>query len=146
MLAGRFLPRVGNPPPRWLKAAPARSHSAPPLRGGSLRRATPAPRSGRRRSSFSSDELPVRKVGYNRRAARLKASRYGCTANASHGCTANASHGCTASLSGERLRTDIMAKTATGTRETKAQILERAEREKVKFMRLQFTDILGTIK
>jgi glutamine synthetase len=30
--------------------------------------------------------------------------------------------------------------------ETKAQILERAEREKVKFMRLQFTDILGTIK
>ena len=31
-------------------------------------------------------------------------------------------------------------------RETKAQILERAEREKVKFLRLQFTDILGTIK
>src|SRR5581483_3210592 len=31
-------------------------------------------------------------------------------------------------------------------KETKAQILERAEREKVKFMRLQFTDILGTIK
>src|SRR5919204_3014347 len=30
--------------------------------------------------------------------------------------------------------------------EQKAQILERAEREKVKFMRLQFTDILGTIK
>jgi len=30
--------------------------------------------------------------------------------------------------------------------ETKAQILERAEREKVKFMRLQFTDILGIIK
>src|SRR6266404_4929456 len=30
--------------------------------------------------------------------------------------------------------------------ETKAQILERAEREKVKFLRLQFTDILGTIK
>jgi glutamine synthetase len=30
--------------------------------------------------------------------------------------------------------------------EAKAQILERAEREKVKFMRLQFTDILGTIK
>ena len=28
----------------------------------------------------------------------------------------------------------------------KAQILERTEREKVKFMRLQFTDILGTIK
>src|SRR5882762_3061877 len=31
-------------------------------------------------------------------------------------------------------------------RETKAQILERTEREKVKFLRLQFTDILGTIK
>src|SRR5438034_6681171 len=30
--------------------------------------------------------------------------------------------------------------------ETKAQILERAEREKVKFLRLQFTDILGTVK
>jgi glutamine synthetase len=29
---------------------------------------------------------------------------------------------------------------------TKAQILERTERDKVKFMRLQFTDILGTIK
>src|ERR1051326_4952099 len=28
----------------------------------------------------------------------------------------------------------------------KARILERAEREKVKFMRLQFTDILGAIK
>src|SRR5439155_5834043 len=37
-----------------------------------------------------------------------------------------------------------MAKTTS--KETKAQILERAEREKVKFMRLQFTDILGTIK
>src|SRR5471030_2453636 len=34
----------------------------------------------------------------------------------------------------------------TPARETKAQILERTEREKVKFMRLQFTDILGTIK
>jgi glutamine synthetase len=33
-----------------------------------------------------------------------------------------------------------------GGKETKAQILERMEREKVKFMRLQFTDILGTIK
>jgi len=33
-----------------------------------------------------------------------------------------------------------------GAREAKAQILERVEREKVKFMRLQFTDILGTIK
>ena len=30
--------------------------------------------------------------------------------------------------------------------EHKARILERAEREQVKFMRLQFTDILGTIK
>src|SRR5579872_3528140 len=40
-----------------------------------------------------------------------------------------------------------MAKTPTSpARETKAQILERTEREKVKFMRLQFTDILGTIK
>src|SRR5262245_25839607 len=28
----------------------------------------------------------------------------------------------------------------------RAQILQRTEREKVKFMRLQFTDILGTIK
>ena len=37
-----------------------------------------------------------------------------------------------------------MAKTTA--KETKAQILELAEREKVKFMRLQFTDILGTIK
>src|SRR6185369_11141033 len=39
-----------------------------------------------------------------------------------------------------------MAKTQPDGRETKAQILERTEREKVKFMRLQFTDILGTIK
>src|SRR4026207_1140995 len=40
-----------------------------------------------------------------------------------------------------------MAKQQTpANRETKAQILERTEREKVKFMRLQFTDILGTIK
>jgi len=43
-----------------------------------------------------------------------------------------------------------MAKTtqpaAGPVKETKAQILERTEREKVKFMRLQFTDILGTIK
>ena len=41
-----------------------------------------------------------------------------------------------------------MAKTpgpAAG-KESKAQILDRIEREKVKFMRLQFTDILGTIK
>jgi glutamine synthetase len=33
-----------------------------------------------------------------------------------------------------------------GAREAKAHILERVEREKVKFLRLQFTDILGTIK
>ena len=41
-----------------------------------------------------------------------------------------------------------MAKTQTGAgkREGKAQVLERIEREHVKFMRLQFTDILGTIK
>ena len=41
-----------------------------------------------------------------------------------------------------------MAKTQTGSgkREGKAQVLERIEREGVKFMRLQFTDILGTIK
>jgi glutamine synthetase len=40
-----------------------------------------------------------------------------------------------------------MAKATTpGTRQTKAQILGRTEREKIKFMRLQFTDILGTIK
>jgi glutamine synthetase len=40
-----------------------------------------------------------------------------------------------------------MAKATTpGTRQSKAQILERTGREKIKFMRLQFTDILGTIK
>ena len=40
-----------------------------------------------------------------------------------------------------------MAKATTpGTKQTKAQILDRTEREKIKFMRLQFTDILGTIK
>jgi glutamine synthetase len=33
-----------------------------------------------------------------------------------------------------------------GNAREKAEILERAEREKVKFLRLQFTDILGTIK
>src|SRR5438094_1230541 len=38
-----------------------------------------------------------------------------------------------------------MSKTPVA-KETKAQILERTEREKVKFLRLQFTDILGTIK
>jgi glutamine synthetase len=37
-----------------------------------------------------------------------------------------------------------MAKTRDSN--SKAQILQRAEREKVKFLRLQFTDILGTIK
>src|SRR5438445_784346 len=50
---------------------------------------------------------------------------------------------------GEKLaRIRAMVKTPAGSapRETKAQILERTEREKVKFMRLQFTDILGTIK
>ena len=40
-----------------------------------------------------------------------------------------------------------MAKATTpGTKQTKAQILDRTEREKIKFMRLQFTDILGAIK
>jgi glutamine synthetase len=40
-----------------------------------------------------------------------------------------------------------MAKhTVSNTGGTKAQILVRVERQKVKFMRLQFTDILGTIK
>ena len=40
-----------------------------------------------------------------------------------------------------------MAATPAGNlAEQSARILERAEREKVKFMRLQFTDILGTIK
>src|SRR5712675_1545641 len=38
------------------------------------------------------------------------------------------------------------SKTASTGKMTRAQILERVEREKVKFMRLQFTDILGTIK
>jgi len=38
-----------------------------------------------------------------------------------------------------------MSKAPTA-RETKARLLERTDREKVKFMRLQFTDILGTIK
>ena len=37
-------------------------------------------------------------------------------------------------------------KTATDAAQLKAQILERSEREQVRFMRLQFTDILGTIK
>jgi glutamine synthetase len=38
------------------------------------------------------------------------------------------------------------SQTPTAPNQTKAQLLERTEREKVKFMRLQFTDILGTIK
>src|SRR5262249_59275284 len=38
------------------------------------------------------------------------------------------------------------AKTTSGGKATKAQILERVDQEKVKFMRLQFTDILGAIK
>src|SRR5713101_6122546 len=33
-----------------------------------------------------------------------------------------------------------------GVKATRARILQRIEREKVKFMRLQFTDILGAIK
>ena len=39
-----------------------------------------------------------------------------------------------------------MAKAGTNVAEVKAQILERADRERVKFLRLQFTDILGVIK
>jgi glutamine synthetase len=39
-----------------------------------------------------------------------------------------------------------MAKSRSAHGGAKSQILERTEREKVKFMRLQFTDILGTIK
>src|SRR5258706_16449195 len=35
---------------------------------------------------------------------------------------------------------------SSGAKSTRAQILQRIEREKVKFMRLQFTDILGAIK
>ena len=38
------------------------------------------------------------------------------------------------------------AEASLNTEEMKAQILERAQREGVKFMRLQFSDILGTIK
>jgi len=39
-----------------------------------------------------------------------------------------------------------MAKSRTPAGETKAQILQLVDRERVKFMRLQFTDVLGTIK
>ena len=39
-----------------------------------------------------------------------------------------------------------MAKSHAPAAETKAQILEHVERERVKFMRLQFADVLGTIK
>src|SRR5258705_12065579 len=35
---------------------------------------------------------------------------------------------------------------SSGAKATRSQILQRVEREKVKFMRLQFTDILGAIK
>src|SRR5262245_46466592 len=38
------------------------------------------------------------------------------------------------------------AKSISGGKATKAQILERVDQEKVKFMRLQFTDILGALK
>jgi glutamine synthetase len=47
------------------------------------------------------------------------------------------------------MKTDPTGSAARGARrvaELRTQILEKAEREKVKFMRLQFTDILGTIK
>ncbi len=47
------------------------------------------------------------------------------------------------------MKTDSDSRAARNARrgaELKAAILERAEREKVKFMRLQFTDILGIIK
>jgi glutamine synthetase len=51
---------------------------------------------------------------------------------------------------GEPMRTEELTTAKTGpvvaAGEQKARILERAEREKVKFMRLQFTDILGAIK
>jgi glutamine synthetase len=39
-----------------------------------------------------------------------------------------------------------MAKSHARSSDTKAQILERVARERVKFMRLQFADVLGTIK
>jgi glutamine synthetase len=39
-----------------------------------------------------------------------------------------------------------MAKSHARSTDTKAQILERVARERVKFMRLQFADVLGTIK
>src|SRR5262245_43279356 len=39
-----------------------------------------------------------------------------------------------------------MAKAGTGAADLRKAILERAERERVKFLRLQFTDILGVIK
>ena len=38
------------------------------------------------------------------------------------------------------------ARTRGGNSQSKTDILQKAEKEKVKFMRLQFTDILGTIK
>ena len=38
------------------------------------------------------------------------------------------------------------ARTRGGNSQSKTDILQKAEKEKVKFMRLQFTDIMGTIK
>ena len=38
------------------------------------------------------------------------------------------------------------ARTRGGNSQNKTDILQRVEKEKVKFMRLQFTDIMGTIK
>ncbi len=45
-----------------------------------------------------------------------------------------------------RTRTPPAGRKQGDGRRTKAQILEQIERDRVKFMRLQFTDILGTIK
>ncbi len=38
------------------------------------------------------------------------------------------------------------ARTRAGNSQSKTDILQKVEKEKVKFMRLQFTDIMGTIK
>jgi len=43
-------------------------------------------------------------------------------------------------------RSAAPTRTRSGTQDARAQILERTAREKVKFLRLQFTDILGTVK
>src|SRR6266850_3226322 len=80
------------------------------------------------------------------RCSSLKYSRYSRSSRLAGGAPRPSR--CDARLSPRAARigaTHAMAKTPSP-RETKAQILERAEREKVKFMRLQFTDILGTIK